>query len=379
MNYEKAGMCDDTGGIILNYEVFQTYLKIFRFDEVKVIGKDVMLGDVCIHIVGMGLRKESCNKGPYLYILEEQPPQEEHTVRRQDQTKREFMLESGRADQNYGKALRIKQIQIGETCYTFQGGSMGNLMQADFVQAYLLFQQMTEAGWCIPETSPFYEMDWKRIGLAELRLSGVYDRLPELAGEIRRVKLGTASRQYAVQMPMQLEQGKTAELRFSLEEGGEEIVCYINQVGMSQPLLEQQERFEDAKYREMALQYQTIEEFEKMKKSVMDALEEQCPAGMGYFTVEYECTREGLSAQFYTVAELDSVPEPAKTHIIGGSTGVTTIMMMGGKPEQEIGPHGLRSRTTVVQTVVPVETQTLAAELFLVIETIPEKEYENFF
>ena len=179
-------------------------------------------------------------------------------------------------------------------------------------------------------------------------------------------------------MPVQLERGKTAELRFALEEGGEEIVCYVNQVGMSQPLLEQQERFEDAKYREMALQYQTIEEFENMKKSVLNALEEQCPAGMGYFTVEYECTGEGLSAQFYTVAELDGVSEPAKTHVIGGSTGVTTIMMMGGKPEQEIGPHGLRSRTTVVQTVVPVETQTLAAELFLVIETIPEKEYENF-
>ena len=378
MNYEKVGMCDNTGGIQLNYEVFQTYLKIFRFDEVKVIGKDVMLGDVCIHVVGMGFRRESDNKGPYLYLLEEQPQQEECAGCSHNQTKRETMLESGRGNQNDRKALHISQIQIGETCYTFQGGGMGNLMQADFVQAYLLFQQMMEAGWRIPETSPFYEMDWNQIGLAELRLSGVYDRLPELSGEIRRVTLGMTCRQYAVQMPVQLERGKTAELRFALEEGGEEIVCYVNQVGMSQPLLEQQERFEDAKYREMALQYQTIEEFENMKKSVLNALEEQCPAGMGYFTVEYECTGEGLSAQFYTVAELDGVSEPAKTHIIGGSTGVTTIMMMGGKPEQEIGPHGLRSRTTVVQTVVPVETQTLAAELFLVIETIPEKEYENF-
>ncbi|MEZ3477055.1 MAG: hypothetical protein K1W08_00405 [Lachnospiraceae bacterium] len=362
----------------MNYEVFQTYLKIFRFDEVKVIGKDVMLGDVCIHVVGMGFRRESDNKGPYLYLLEEQPQQEECAGCSHNQTKRETMLESGRGNQNDRKALHISQIQIGETCYTFQGGGMGNLMQADFVQAYLLFQQMMEAGWRIPETSPFYEMDWNQIGLAELRLSGVYDRLPELSGEIRRVTLGMTCRQYAVQMPVQLERGKTAELRFALEEGGEEIVCYVNQVGMSQPLLEQQERFEDAKYREMALQYQTIEEFENMKKSVLNALEEQCPAGMGYFTVEYECTGEGLSAQFYTVAELDGVSEPAKTHVIGGSTGVTTIMMMGGKPEQEIGPHGLRSRTTVVQTVVPVETQTLAAELFLVIETIPEKEYENF-
>ncbi len=116
MNYEKAGMCDNTGGIQLNYEVFQTYLKIFRFDEVKVIGKDVMLGDVCIHVVGMGFRRESDNKGPYLYLLEEQPQQEECAGCSHNQTKRETMLESGRGNQNDRKALHISQIQIGETC-----------------------------------------------------------------------------------------------------------------------------------------------------------------------------------------------------------------------------------------------------------------------
>ncbi len=130
----------------MNYEVFQTYLKIFRFDEVKVIGKDVMLDDTCIHVVGMGFRRESDNKGPYLYLLEEQPQQEECAGCSHNQTKRETMLESGRGNQNDRKALHISQIQIGETCYTFQGGGMGNLMQADFVQAYLLFQQMMEAG-----------------------------------------------------------------------------------------------------------------------------------------------------------------------------------------------------------------------------------------
>ena len=359
----------------MNYNAFQTYLEIFRLDEVKVIGKDVMLDDVCIHIVGMGLRKECHNKGAFLYILEEQPLQEKYTSSRNIQTKRESMLESGRTDQKSGGSLYIRQIKIGETCYSFQGGSVGGLMQADFVQAYLLFQQMMEKGWRIPQTSPYYEMDWNHIGLSELRLNGIYDKLPELTGEIGQLTLGSTSRQYAVQIPVTLERGKTAELRFSLEEGGEEIICYINQVGMSQPLQEQQERFQDAQYQEMALQHLSIEEFEKMKKSVLDALEEQCPAGMGYFTVEYECTKEGFSAHFDTAEELDRISAPVETQIIGGSTGVTTIMMMGGKPEQETGPHGLRNRSTVVQAVVPVETQTLAAELFLMIETIPEKVY----
>lgn len=71
----------------MNYNAFQTYLEIFRLDEVKVIGKDVMLDDVCIHIVGMGLRKECHNKGAFLYILEEQPLQEKYTSSRNIQTK----------------------------------------------------------------------------------------------------------------------------------------------------------------------------------------------------------------------------------------------------------------------------------------------------
>lgn len=359
----------------MDYQLFQTFLKISRFDEIQIIGKDVMLDDACIHIVGMGLRKEGPNKGPYLYIFEEQPQQEECTACRHNQTKRESMLESEHTDRSSSKALHIRQIKIGETYYSFQGGSMRSLLQADFVQAYLFIQQMTENGWCIPKESPFYEMDWHHIALAELRLNGVYDNLPELKGEIGQVTLGMTSRQYTVQIPVQLERGKTAELRFSLEEGGEEIVCYINQVGMSQPLQEQQERFQDVQFREIALQHQSIEEFERMKKSVLDALEEQCPAGMGYFTVEYECTRENFSAQFYAVEELDRVWESVGTQIIGGSTGVTTILMMGEKPDPETGPHGLRSRSTVVQSAVPVETQTLAAELFFMIETIPEKDY----
>ena len=89
----------------MNYNAFQTYLEIFRLDEVKVIGKDVMLDDVCIHIVGMGLRKECHNKGAFLYILEEQPLQEKYTSSRNNKTKKQSMLESGRTDQKSGGSL----------------------------------------------------------------------------------------------------------------------------------------------------------------------------------------------------------------------------------------------------------------------------------
>ena len=79
----------------MNYNAFQTYLEIFRLDEVKVIGKDVMLDDVCIHIVGMGLRKECHNKGAFLYILEEQPLQEKYYDLLENPEKLKEIYESG--------------------------------------------------------------------------------------------------------------------------------------------------------------------------------------------------------------------------------------------------------------------------------------------
>lgn len=113
------------------------------------------------------------------------------------------------------------------------------------------------------------------------------------------------------------------------------------------------------------LQHCTWEEFEEMKQMVLRTLETDCPEGMGYFTVEYECTRENCSLQFYAAEDLDSVPEE--------KTSCTSVFMSRGKPEQEIGPHGLRSRIAVIQYAVPVQTQTLDAELFMALETIGKR------
>ena len=130
--------------------------------------------------------------------------------------------------------------------------------------------------------------------------------------------------------------------------------------------MEEQRRFDDVQYQERALQHVTREEFEEMKKMALTSIEAECPAGMGYFIVEYECTRENLSAQFFATTDLDRIPEP--------KNGATSMLMMGGRPDQETGPHGLRNCCAVVQYAVPVETKALDAELFMMMETIPEKE-----
>ena len=345
----------------MNYEMFQNYSSVFRFDKVKIIGKEVCFGGEWIHIVCMGQKED----GTYICILERQPALEENPVWRPDRTNRESLLESSK--EHVWSALNINKITIGGDTFELQGGSGGNLaQQAELAQAYIFFQQMMEHGWRIPEDSCFYQLGWDCMGLTELRLRDSYEELPELSGEITRLELGPTSRSYIVQVPVQLKRGETDQLYFTLEDGGEEVICYIDQVSMSEPLIEEQKRFDDVQYQEKALQHITREEFEKMRQTVLETIESECPNGMGYFTVEYECTKENLSAQFFAAAYLDSIPEP--------KMGCTSMIMVSAKPEQEIGPHGYRNRCAVVKYAVPVGTERLDAELFMMIETIPGKE-----
>ncbi|MDE5698629.1 MAG: hypothetical protein K2I96_14675 [Lachnospiraceae bacterium] len=344
----------------MNCGTFQSYMEAFRFEEVSIIGRDISIDDGQIHVVGMGRKKD----GTYLYILEEQLPLEQNPVWKPDETKRVSLLKS--ADTHVGSALHISKIQIGEDTFAFQGGTGGNLAQMEYAEAYFFFQQMMEKGWRLSEDSPFYRLEWNCMGLAALYLKDSYETLPVLTGEIGRVTLGPTHKSYIIQKAVRLERGKRNQLCFTLEEGGEDIVCYINQVNMMEPLVEERKRFADAQYQEKALQHVTKEEFEEMKKMALSSIEADCPEGMGYFTVEYECTKENLSAQFYPVSYLDRVPESKK--------GGTAMLMMGGRPEQETGPHGFRNRCAVIQCAVPVATEALDAELFLLNEVIQERE-----
>ena len=42
----------------MNFDMFQGYFRAFRLDEVKIIGKDVTLDGECLHVVGIGRKKD---------------------------------------------------------------------------------------------------------------------------------------------------------------------------------------------------------------------------------------------------------------------------------------------------------------------------------
>ena len=99
--------------------------------------------------------------------------------------------------------------------------------------------------------------------------------------------------------PVCLRPGEEAEITFSLEDGRSGI-CYVNRVYPIDIWRENEERFRDPRY----LEIMTAEELEKHKKEFFEGLEQDCPRGMCYLGIEYECTLDG-NLTFYDKAFLD--------------------------------------------------------------------------
>ena len=103
-----------------------------------------------------------------------------------------------------------------------------------------------------------------------------------------------------------------------------------------------------------------LEQLREIKEQCYKALEQNCPRGMCYISVEYECSKD-ISLQFYTKEFLKSVPE---TH------GSSTFLLIGGKPDRETGTHNLTLKGYVIQTAVSPDTTKIPAELFLYMEKV---------
>lgn len=342
----------------MDYDMFLKYQEIYRFDETKIIGKDVRTDEGWMHIVGLTRR----DRQAYLYVLEQQDGSDEMPCRERNLTNRESMLRH--ASENRGNAISIKNVKIGGNEFEMQGGSCGNLGQQENIEAFFFFQQMTAEGWRLSEESPFYCLSWNRIGLAALEIADEYEKLPELFGEIG-FTVGTTHRTHILQLPVRLERGSVSLHRFSIGGKGE-VLCYINRVDVMNPREEVKKSFDNPQYRKMARQHLTEKEFEENRQKVFEMIEEEFPEGKGCFAVEYECTADELSAQIYAAELLDSVPEP-KNHAFA--------MFLHTKPDEKTGPHGLRNRCVIVQHPVPLEAEALDAEIFSVVEAFPDKTY----
>lgn len=352
----------------MNFEQMRPAYRVF--DEVMPIGRTVEWEGKAYHIVGL----TRLGKQAEMYVLEIVSEEEEML---ENGTTESVLTESGAAETS-GDADRqechtnrmsmkvvpvecpffnIISIRIGERELETGSANSGPLalnkgcaVDADS-ENFFLFYEMMRAGWELPENSPFLLMDWNALWLTRLTFRSEIESLPVLEENQKiLVKWGRRTKQHYVEMPTCLTVGEEAELNFVIADGRQG-VCYINRVYPIDIWKENEEKFKNPRY----LEIMTAEELEKQKEAFFRNLEQDCPRGMCYLGIEYECTLEG-SLAFYDRAFLESEP--------GISQGSASVMMMLLRPDEPTGKHGLRQRGCVIQTPVAPEVRQLEAELF---------------
>lgn len=334
----------------MNFEYFQELNSNTKFDEIKVIGRDVNKDNRWYHIIGMTWK----DKKVTLYVLELSDYLSEEEGFYKEATPRNSLKNSMEEQRNQNFFMHIREFQSGEKTYETAGATGTPLKYSDYSEAYLLFLKMMDAGWRVPEDSPFYNISWELFTIIEIRLQEELEYLPEWTEDMQ-VLVDSAPESYAVELPVFLKCGESKELRFLMADK-KEAICYINKVYLIDMWEEEEKRFSDPDYKERMLLHMSENEFKQMKEQFFKILEEHCPKGKYYIGIEYECTEENISLKFYDREYLDQRPEP--------KAGSATAMLMRIKPDMETGVHGLKLYGDVIQKPLDRETKEIEAELF---------------
>lgn len=363
----------------MNFELFQ---KLFpRYHEIMVLGKSLEKEGKPYHLIGM----TRVDDGAELSVLNVCRPLNSYPAWEEqcELTMRETMKQHEEADDNYFMGIRAFLFNGIE--YSVRSASSGCLNPWGDVETLGLFTEMQKAGWRVPEDSVFYRRDWEEIGLTKITIDLEGKELPVLEDDKITVVKNIGTRNVGIEQPVTLfieseekepdtvlrqkeekKPGKSDTIIFKKEDGTE-AVCYINRVYRMDVWKDQEERFADPDWNKRIREYMSEEKLEDLKRQTREELEQECPRGMYYVGIEYECS-EDIALQFYSREYLDSIP---KVH-----EGSATSMIMLLKPDKKTGVHGLKLRGAVIQTPVTGETTELAAELFCYMVTTPEQEEE---
>lgn len=329
----------------------ELYLAAEKYDEVKAIGGDIERDGRFYHIVGM----TRSGRIARLYILEELPEGSRESATERPRSNRDSMLLAPED----GCFSSIRSIETDNTEMEVRGMCREWLGSSDYCHSILFFHEMMKAGWELSDDSRFLAVDWESICLTSIDFETEKEKLPEWEAGKVRLKYGRGAKKSIVGKRLCLKTGNEAEIEFSLDSG--KGICYINKVYPIDVWEEQEKRFDDPRY----LEIMTREELESHKKEFFEILEEECPRGMCYLGIEYECEPEG-SVCFYDADFLDAEPK--------SSSGSARIMMMTLRPDEPTGMHGLTLRGCIIQTPVKPDIREITAELLYFLETVPERE-----
>lgn len=346
-----------------------------KWRDILVIGKTIERGSMKYHVVGMTLSDEA-----RLYVIEP-CPEAESLSGKVVQNQRQILKELERHGHGY---LDCRGFSLGNEHMKVQGGT-GTPLTPDNHGMTQLFFDMMDASWTIPGW--LKEVDWDNLMLIALDVANV-EKLPAFTPDMpMTITHRPSPDRHVVEKTVTLNVGKSRSFRFT-DEHGDEVQCHINNVTLIDAWKSAEEdlsRFDssgDTNDKRSVCEpvcagkpesgesggsgkaeQLSPEHLERFKELGHDALEQNCPKGMCYVGVEYECSKD-LNLVFYSKQYLDSQPQ---TH-----EGSSHFLMMRLRPDAETGTHGLPLKGCVIQTPVPPDTSEIPAELFMYYEKTGE-------
>ena len=327
------------------------------WNDVLVIGRTIERDNKKYHIVGMTLGDET-----KLYIIEPYSESENDSLKIKGiRNQRKIQKEHRESEVCY---LHCSDFYLGDQRLQVQGGSSSPLRHStDNYEVIKLFFDFLRAGWDIPEW--LKNGEWYKLQLVTLRVADVKS-LPVYSPEMPIIiKHRRDPVRHILEKTITLTVGKSRSFSF-WDHSGDKVQCFINNVTLIDMWKEAEELFSDPRYTERFSE----EQLQEAKAHYYNALEKDCPRGMCYVGVEYECSKD-INLQFYSKEFLKSVPIPQQ-----GSVG---LVMLSLKPENELGTHDLPLKGCAIQTAVSPDTSKIPAELFSYFEKIDEwEEHINF-
>lgn len=342
----------------MNYEQFKYYYEEMAWDQVQVIGRDVTYQKKPYHLLAVTKKEENM----HFYLLEMATKnqmegwEEEDEEYLQEYTGKDWRTKSNREQlieslqSETSPFMNVEKIIVGGVELAVESISSGECIPGD--ETLILFSQMAAAGWSLSETSPFYQLEWQQMAITKISFEGENREMPKFEGKIR-VCFGSSIQEFLTEQPFLAKVGEEQQFSF-LSEQGKEITCYINSVQIYDIWKREQERFADEEYHQKMLEHMTEEEFTQMKDMFWQTLEETCPKGKCFMTVEYECSQD-VTLMLYAKEYLDTIPEPMSS---------ASALFFGSKSSKESGSHGYPLHTSVIQYPVAPEVQELELELF---------------
>ncbi len=336
-----------------------------KWRDILVIGRTIEQDGRKYHIVGMTLSDEA-----RLYIIE--PYMESgHRDGEKARTYRQLLKEHERNDCSY---LHCSDFYLGSTRLRLQSGSGGCLaFSSEDYGTIQIFLDMMSAGWLIPEW--LKNADWDSLQLVTLTMAGPENqtmpdteksamanpgKLPEYSPDTPiTITHRPNPIRHILEKTITLTIGKSRSFYF-MDDYGDKVQCHINSVYFIDIWEHTKEEFRDPKLAERF----SPEQLEQAKKLSYEALEQNCPTGMGYIGIEYECSKD-LNLIFYSKEYLKSRP--------GTHQGSSRYFLMRLKPDKETGTHGLPLKGCVItDTPFPPDASKIPAELFLYYEKAAE-------